>query len=281
MNQYVKKYLPTLFGIYYNSLSAVAPDLAARQAFRTFTKVRKGRLNAEQQAYLEEARKERLKAAGHEIQVYHWPGKKERVLLVHGWESNTYRWRYLVQQLRQADFDIIAFDAPGHGASTGAHLHVLLYADCLDLVVDQYGPKALVGHSVGGMTALYSYHRNRYQEVQKIVTLGSPAEFKDIMEHFQGLLDLRPGLMQAIHDYIAREYGVQVNDFSSPVFVRDTDLHGLLLHDRQDTITPFRASELVHAHWKKSRLIATEGLGHSLQKDEVHRQVLEFLQQGL
>lgn len=281
MQRFVKHYLPTIFGLYYNTLSTVAPELAARQAFRTFTKVRKGRLNDTQEQYLAVARKERLEVHEHEIQVYHWPGKNQRILLVHGWESNTHRWRNLISELRSADFDIIAFDAPGHGASTGGHLHVPLYADCVDVVIDRYEPSNIVGHSVGGMTALYSYSRNRHPEVRKIVTLGSPAEFRDIIDHFQDLLDLKPGLMNALREYVVQEFGLEVDDFSSPAFVKDSEIQGLLFHDRLDPVTPFRASESVHSQWRKSKLIATEGLGHSMHQQGINQQIVDFLQEEL
>lgn len=277
----INKYLPSLFGAYYNSLSVVAPELAAKQAFSTFTRVRRGRYDDSQREYLEDARKERLQVNGQEIQLYQWEGNGEQVLLVHGWESNTYRWRFLIPKLRNAGFNILAFDAPGHGASDGSHMHVLMYADCMDEVMRRYLPKYVVGHSVGGMTALYAHYRSNYNMLEKIVTLGSPAEFKDIVDHYQDLLALKPGLMSAFKEYITGRYGVQVEGFSSPEFVKNSEIQGLLFHDREDPITPFRASETVHANWDNSRLVATQGLGHSMQEETVHQQIVHFLQEGL
>lgn len=279
--KFIKKHLPTIFGLYYNTLATIAPQLAARQAFGTFTRVRRGRYDETQREYLQDAMKERLQVNGQEIQLYEWDGEGEQVLLVHGWESNTYRWRFLIPKLREAGFAILAFDAPGHGASEGSHLHVLKYADCMDEVMKRYKPKFVVGHSVGGMTTLYGHYRSNYSQLEKIVTLGSPAEFKDIVDHYQDLLALKPGLMSAFKSFINGRYGVEVDGFSSPEFVKENQIQGLLFHDREDPITPFRASETVHSNWKKSRLVATQGLGHSLQEDSVHQQIVSFLQEGL
>ena len=52
---------------------------------------------------------------------------------------------------------------------------------------------------------------------------------------------------------------------------------GLLFHDRFDSITPYHASEQVHAAWKDSALITTEDLGHSMHQNEVNDQIIAFL----
>src|SRR5690606_32675566 len=133
---------------------------------------------------------------------YQWSGTGATVLLVHGWESNSFRWRNLIQFLRANDFNILAFDAPAHGYSSGEYLHVPLYSECVLHMLEKHRPKHLVGHSVGGMTALYTQYRNPENSVEKIVTIGAPAEFHEIMEHFRLLLNLGPRVMRGLDQLV-------------------------------------------------------------------------------
>ncbi len=230
-----------------------------------------------QKEYLNGAKKERLRIAEHDIQTYRWPGAGDTVLLVHGWESNSFRWRNLIAKLKVADFHIIAFDAPGHGYSSGKKLHVPLYAEILRLIIKEFRPKHLVGHSVGGMTALYNEYYHPDPHIEKIVTVASPSEFYGIMDHFQNLLQFNGRVMQALDDYLFARFGFRIEEVSTSEFVRSNEKKGLLFHDRWDKITPYLASQRVSANWKGSRLISTEGLGHSMHQDEVNDVIVDFL----
>jgi pimeloyl-ACP methyl ester carboxylesterase len=226
---------------------------------------------------LDEARYSLEPVAGHQIQTYQWEGPGPRVLLIHGWESNTFRWRKLIHLLREEGYHVIAFDAPAHGYSTGKILHVPLYTECVEHMVQSFDPKYIIGHSVGGMTALYHAHRHPGESVEKIVTIGSPAEFEEIVRGYQRMLGFNNRVLKAFDALVFEEFGYHIHEFATPNFVQDNPKKGLLLHDRLDRIAPFHASEKVHNAWKDSVLVPTEGLGHSMHQDDVNRQILDFL----
>ncbi len=277
MQRLVKKSIPLLYGACFNGLAHLSGSLTGWLAFRTFSKVRKGRVLPIQAQYLDHARHRREQVNGHTIQTYHWEGPGPTVLLVHGWESNSYRWHKLIEQLRQHEFDIKAFDAPGHGYSSGKYLHMPLYGECLLHMIKKYQPRHLVAHSMGGMTTLYIHHKYPDMGVERIVTLGSPSELSELMEHYRNLLKLSNRVMASLDDYVKQRFGFGFRDFSSSQFARNIPQKGLLIHDKHDPVTPFHASEKVHANWADSTLIATEGLGHSLHQDGVNKKIADFL----
>ena len=278
MKKRIQALMPTLYGQYFNVYSLIAPKKAADSAFHLFSKVRKGRVQPQQAEYLDRAKLSVEKVSGHELQSYHWPGKKDTVLLVHGWESNTYRWRNLIKKLREADFDIIAFDAPAHGYSSGEHLNAPLYEESVRHMVDKYGPKSLVGHSMGGLTIVYNQYKSPSPRVEKMVTIGSPSEFHEIMGHYQQLLKFNDRVLQHLDDYIQARFGFGIRDFSTSKFSRSIDKKALIFHDRLDPITPYHAAVQLHGNWKGSTLISTEGLGHSMHQDHVNDQIVSFLE---
>ncbi|AWX43760.1 hypothetical protein HME9304_00751 [Flagellimonas maritima] len=278
MKKHILAILPLVYGKYFNTLSLFAPQKTAKKAFNLFCTVRKGRVLPQQKKYLDPVKNTMEQIAGHRLQSYHWSGDKETVLLVHGWESNTYRWRNLIEKLQNANFDIIAFDAPSHGYSSGNKLYVPLYEEAVQYMIKKYNPKYLIGHSVGGMTLMYNEYKNPNPTVERIVVIGAPSEFHEIMEHYQSLLKFNDRVMKALDAYIFKRFGFHIRDFSTSKFALKNTKKGLLFHDRFDLIAPYHASEKVHENWRNSKLVTTEGLGHSMHQEEVNNQIVEFLQ---
>lgn len=278
MKKLITKILPLVYGQYFNIYSLFTPKKAAHKAFNLLCTVRKGKVRTEQKDFLDNAKLEVEDAAGHQLQSYKWPGKKETILLVHGWESNTFRWRNLIKKLQDAEFNIIAFDAPSHGYSSGKLLYVPLYEKALHHMTKKYDPKYIIGHSVGGMTLMYNEFKNPNPKVEKLVTIGAPSEFHEFMDNYQKILRFSNRFMTVLDGYIFDRFGFHIQDFSSSRFAQSNTKKGLLFHDRLDKIAPYHASENVHKNWAGSKLISTKGLGHSMHQEEVNNQIIEFLE---
>lgn len=277
MKRTFQRLLPLAIGAYFNVLALFSKKSAARKAFKLFCTPRRGRVLPIQEEFLSNARFERITVEDMEIQSYHWKGKGKRVMLLHGWESNTYRWRNLIGYLRNEGYDIIAFDGPAHGNSSGKLFNVLRYTTCTRALVARYAPDYIIGHSVGGMTAVYHQYLYPDNSLKKIVTIGSPSELLDVMNQYQEILKFNDRVMAALDRYIKTKFKFGIHDFSTSVYAKDLKIAGLLIHDTLDTIAPFRASEKVHQNWKGSKLISTNGFGHSMHQDFVSEQVMDFL----
>ncbi|WP_036379748.1 alpha/beta fold hydrolase [Muricauda sp. MAR_2010_75] len=278
MKKFLTKIIPLAYGQYFNLYTLFAPKKAANKAFHLFCTVRKGRVQPQQQDYLKEAKHSVEHVANLQIQTYHWEGEKDTVLLVHGWESNTFRWRNLIKKLGEANFNIFAFDAPAHGYSSGKILHVPLYEKAVHHMVQKFNPKHLVGHSVGGMTLMYNEYINPNPGVEKMILIGSPSEFHEIMEHYQDLLRFNDRVMKVLDNYIQNRFGFKIREFSTSRFAETNSKKGLLFHDRFDAITPYHASAEVNKKWEGSQLVTTEGLGHSMHQEDVNNQIISFLE---
>ena len=143
--------------------------------------------------------------------------------------------------------------------------------------MNKYEPDYIVAHSVGGMTTLFDHFQNPKSSAQKIITVGSPSEFTDFMDHYQGMLGFNNKVREAMNQHLKAWLGFYFHEFSSARFVKDNTKQGLLLHDTKDLQVAFTASESVHKHWKGSRLISTTGFGHSMHQETVNDDILAFL----
>lgn len=277
MKRLFNTFLPLAYGVYFNTLALFSKKKAAEKAFQLFCTPRKGKVLDHQKEFLNKAKSDVISTPTIALQTYHWKGSKETVLLLHGWESNVFRWRNLIDCLKNEHYNVIAFDAPAHGNSTGTLFNVPLYTVCTEQMIAVYHPTYIIGHSVGGMTTLYNQYKNPHNGIEKIVSLGAPSELSEIMRHYQHLLKFNTTVMNSLDAYFKHTFNFSIADFSTAKFSEHITQKGLLIHDEFDTIAPYRASENVHIHWKNSQLIKTQGLGHSLHQENINDQIIAFL----
>lgn len=278
MKKTVKKYLPKIIGFKLNSLFLVRPNAAVIQAFQLFCGPRHGRTKPDQEAFLNAAKTEKISVDGKSLQLYQWKGNKETILLLHGWESNTHRWKQLIEKLQAESYNIVAFDAPAHGNSEGKLFNVPLYAKCVDIMIKKVHPNHIIGHSMGAMTAVYQQHFHPANNIEKLILLGPPSELTLIMDDFQKILNLTPKFMHALEAYFHAKFGFTFKEFSIAAFAKTIKQKGVLFHDAYDKIAPVSSSKAIHANWKNSELIITEGAGHSLNNDAINLDILRFLE---
>ncbi|WP_435314661.1 alpha/beta fold hydrolase [Cellulophaga fucicola] len=279
MKKLLNKIIPVAYGTYFNILSVFSKKKAAKKAFYLFCTPRKGKVLPFQSEFLNKAKKEVVQSNNIDLQVYEWAGEKETILLLHGWESNVFRWRNLISYLIEENYNIIALDAPAHGNSKGEVLHVPIYTEVAQTLIEKYKPKHIVGHSLGGMTTLYNNYKYNNPSVDKLIILGAPSEFYTILLNYQNMLKFNDRVFNELKAFIKEKFGFLPEDFSISEYAKQNKKKGLLVHDKLDFIAPCSDSELVHKNWTNSKLITTEGYGHSLHQDEVSNAVMLFLKE--
>lgn len=278
MRNLIQKVVPLYYGQLLNGMALFSKSKAAEKAFDIFCTIRKGRVKPEQADFLDAAKFTVEEIGEQHIQTYKWSGSKKTVLLLHGWESNTYRWRNLIKMLQEKDFTILAFDAPAHGYSTGEMLHVPLYAESLRYILNKFNPEYVVAHSMGGMTILFDHYQHPDKHVEKIVTVGSPCDFESFMHHYQKILKFNATVWEAMDERLKRVFGFHMHEFKSSLFAENNKVPGLLFHDKEDKQVLYTESVKVHESWQGSRLVLTEGLGHSMHQEHVNEEIIEFLE---
>lgn len=259
-------------------MSLWSKKAAARKAFLIFCTPRGGRIKEDQKDFLNAAKDAQLKINEEvTVQTYRWEGTGPTVLLIHGWESNAHRWWKLVNVLQKQNYNVITFDAPAHGNSTGKILNVPLYTESLQIVSQHYKPDVHVGHSIGALTTIFHYYTHQPAYIKKLVSLGAPSELSEIMKDYQAILSMNNSVMKGIDGLVQKRFGFSIDEFSGYRFAKSIDVPGLIIHDLYDRITPVQASRGIHENWKDSIYIETSGLGHSLYQDEVRNHIIEFI----
>ena len=272
-----KKIIAKSIGKYLNLLSLIAPSYTAKKTLEIFAKVRKGKIDKDKIfPILEEGKQNRFHCNGHEIQRYHWKGSGKKVLLLHGWESNTHRWRNLIRSLKTKDFDIHAIDAPAHGYSSGTYHYLTNYAAAATKMIEEYDIEIIVGHSMGGMAMFFAKSIKPLKTVKQLVSIGAPTDFSLIVAGYQNTIGFNKRVYRLLDQLIEKEIKVGIKEFSTSKFTYENLGELLILHDRLDPTIPLWQAERIQKN-VGGELFITEGFGHSMHQKKVCQKIMEFL----
>lgn len=273
----MKNLLVKFVGSYINLISYISKTFAANKALNIFTKPRKGRILKYQVDFLDTAFNEELTYKDQQIMTYRWLGTKDTILLVHGWESNSHRWKPYVGELNKKGYSVVALDAPAHGRSGSKTFNALLFAEYINVAVKRFKPTIIIAHSIGGMATAAFQNKYKIESLEKIILLGAPSEFKDIISRYVTLLGYNNLVSKKLNQIIFNRFGMQANTISSAKLLKNTKTKGLIIHDKEDTIIPYNDALLLNNSYPNSTLITTEGFGHSLNDTSIREHIYNFL----
>ncbi|MBJ6366920.1 alpha/beta hydrolase [Snuella sedimenti] len=274
----MKKHLAKLIGIFINLIGIFSSEQAAKLAIKLFSTPKKGKkLSTEAHDFLDTALKEEINCNGTSIMSYRWIGKKETVLLVHGWESNAFRWKDLIENLKKLNYNIIALDAPAHGNSEGHIFNSLAYSECIYKVAKKFNTTIIIGHSVGGMATVFAQYKHQLTFIDKLVLLGAPSNFTGMFNRYKCMMGYSKKVSNAMDLFVLKHYDHHPNYFSAANFSKDIKAKGLIIHDKNDDIIPFSDTIDFKNSYKNAELIATTGYGHGLKFDTVNNHIIDFI----
>jgi pimeloyl-ACP methyl ester carboxylesterase len=265
-------------GFFINLMSYVFPKKATQLAHTYFSEPRKGKLTRDKlPKVLQEALSETIQHNKDSIQTYIWKGNETIILLIHGWESNSSRWKKMLPVLKKSGSTIIAIDGPAQGLSSGKEFTIIKYAEFINIVVKKYQPHYIIGHSMGGKASLYYQYKYQNPTIQKMVILGAPSDFKIIFNNFIGLLGLNNKISKALENQYTALLNHTFDQFTAQQFAEKLDVKGLLAHDIDDTVVLFEEGKKIASAWKDVQFIETSGLGHKLHDEDLYKKIAQFL----
>jgi esterase/lipase len=275
----MNKLLIRSIGLYLNILSIVAPKFAAKKGFELFCWPRRIKMKPHQFEFLNAAEEKfTLDYAGKKVQAYRWGNGEKKILLLHGWQSHSYWWRYVINRLSKEKFTIFSLDAPGHGLSEGDFLNLPHYSGLIEqFIIEQKSLHAILTHSFGGFASVYTLHRLPHLPVSKMVVMAAPGEVEYFFKYYQQMLGLSEKATRVITDHFIQIIGHPPSYFQMKEFAKTLTQTGLIIHDTEDKEAPYKNALSLNEAWKNSKLITTTGLGHNLKSKELVEEVARFV----
>jgi pimeloyl-ACP methyl ester carboxylesterase len=262
----------------FKALGNLSPALAAALAARLFLRAPARRKNSDRdREVLAAATPFEVEFDGETLRAWRW-GHGPVVLLVHGWGGSAGQLRAFVAPLVQAGFSVVAFDAPGHGASTGRWLSLPRFASAIAHVAASVGPlHAVVAHSFGGPASSFAMHRGL--QVARAVQIGPPADALAWFRKFSRHLGLPEGVALAAQDRVERRVGIGLGELNAQAIEPFVTRPLLVLHDRQDAEVPWSDGRSIAKASPNAILRTTDSLGHRriLRDPQVIADVVRFV----
>ncbi len=260
-----------------NLTSLFAPNYASKKALTLFASPRKGKYTDQQLKITDSAVHVELSHNNLSIATYHWQGKGKTILLAHGWESNTSRWNYILEDLKSQNYNIVALDAPAHGRSGGKQFNAVLYAEFINIVAKKFQPEVIIGHSVGGMASVFSIYNFKLNSVKKMILLGAPAHFYGVFSRYKSMMGYNQSIADGLDAIVLKHFNKPVSYFSVANFSKAIEAKGLIIHDKKDKIIPYEDAQLIANSYKNSEFISTTGFGHSLKDASLTPKIIAFI----
>lgn len=274
----MRRKIERTIGSYLNTVADMAPNHVGRIGYKLFGKPVKKKIKPTEQQFLDRSKAISFKYNEAKIRGYKWGNGPKKILLLHGWQSHSGRWKELVRLFPISYYTVYAIDAPGHGQSGGHFFSAPLYGK----VIMQFGKQigkldTIIGHSLGAFSTLYAVSRFNLPKTKRLVIIGTPGKAEDFLSYFKQRLDLNTKALRCIRNYFEKETGVDLENLAISRFAEQLDLPGLIIHDRNDRFAPFPHAEELDRKWSGADLIATKGLGHNLSSDEVNNEIFDFV----
>lgn len=258
-------------------------EKAARSAFELFCTPYSRRKSYETPRIFKKADNLTFSFYNHEIHGFGWKPKVPnglKVLICHGFDSLSYRFERYIEPLLYEGFEVFAFDAPAHGLSSGKTINALLYSNMIIKVFDKYGPfEGVMAHSFGGIAAALAIEKTKDKLPKRLVLIAPATETTRSLDDFCRHLKISPKLRRELENIIISIDGKPAEWYSVSRIIQSITVPTLWLHDVNDKITPFEdMRHLTELNLPHVEFVLTEGLGHSLYRDEtVMNSIVHFL----
>jgi hypothetical protein len=273
----MQKVIVYLLSNYLRLVNSISPRLGGKHAFLLFCYPFPLKFKKYQSDFLKTSHFSFLDFEGKKIAQYRWGSGEKVILCLHGWQSNSFRWKKYVEVLDKKKYTMICLDAPAHGRSDGVLFNVPIYARLIQQFLVQNKVDSILSHSLGAFSTMYLLSNYPLLSPPKVIALGTPSYGDSFIDEFIRVLNLSSKARRNLVTYFTNYSGLKTNDFDSKLFAKNQKSFGLIVHDINDKEAPFDYAKEMAKIWPKSRFLGTEGFGHKLRDDSVVQEVIKFI----
>jgi pimeloyl-ACP methyl ester carboxylesterase len=264
-------------------LAAVSPRKAAEEAFKLFcTPYTKRRKYTPPPIFLQ-ADKITFQFKSGQIHGFQWKPEKpngHKILICHGFDSYSYKFDKYIQPLLHKGFEVLAFDAPAHGLSSGKTINAAEYRDTIVEISNRYGPMdGIMAHSLGGLAVALALEKLPDHNHKRLVLIAPATESTRAINAFFSYIPVSAQVRDEFEKLITEMGGYPSSWYSVSRVMEQQTTPTLWIHDEEDRITPYADMQhMVDKNLPHITFTITKGLGHSnLYHDKkINQQIIDF-----
>jgi pimeloyl-ACP methyl ester carboxylesterase len=223
-----------------------------------------------------------VQVEGKRVAVYRWNnGGLRKALILHGFESSSINFDRYIGPLIKKGYEVIAADAPAHGASEGTQITLPLYVKTIAAVYKEIGPiHSFMAHSFGGLAITHFLEQVPHDDQVRVALIAPATETSTAIKSLFKMLQMDEKVQECFEEIIVERGGVSSSHYSIPRALQQIHAQILWIHDEDDDVTPLKDVKPI---MKKSpgniEFMITKGLGHRkiYRENKVVKKVVEFL----
>ncbi len=251
---------------YFTLVSKVSPYLSMRSAYKLFHKPIKMPQRKKEVKLLESAETFSIQVdTDITIQVYRW-GKLNNpiILIVHGWSSSPTNMSLYIQKLLKMDYQVISFDAIGHGKSKDGFSSLYNWSEVLRAILKEIGEvHCILAHSLG--CASVTIASNLGLKSSRLVMISPLNNTVEVTDMFGIFFHIPLKIMEKMRTYTwekdKKGYLKYGKDWQN-IFISNFKVPTLIVHDKDDKKISIEDAILLQKSWTWAKLIETNNLGH-------------------
>lgn len=248
----------------FSTAGYLSPNLTAAVAERLFFRARRTEARPGERDVLKGATPSSI--AG--MKAWSW-GNGPTVLLVHGWNGRGTQLGAFVEPLVERGYRAVAFDAFGHGESSGSSMSLPELASCIERISDEIGGiYGVVAHSMGGAATILALSNGL--KLERAVFVSPPSDPRVFLRVFSDALGISDEVQERLKARVERSVGITMQSMRADAIARAMRVPLLVVHDQDDKEVPFDSGQRIANAWPDAELIITEGLGHQQILRDVH-----------
>ncbi|MFC3559745.1 alpha/beta hydrolase [Pedobacter jamesrossensis] len=215
------------------------------------------------------------------INCFSWGSGKTKVLLTHGWASKAADFDEFISELiKIEDTEIIAFDAPGNGSSISEFSNLMLYAESVKSISQNYAkPDFIIGHSLGGMANAIAI-----QELgilpKYLISIAPLIRLKENFEQSMDAVEVSKAAQDNFFRNFAHEFPVNAEYFNLvDLYTLNGKVKHFLAYDPEDHIAPLAYLEEFLIKNDSINANSYNGIGHYkiLKSPEVIQDIIKLI----
>lgn len=271
------RYIRTKFKL----LTAISKKKAAEKAFELFC-TPQSRNKKKIPRIFEDAEKLHFEIEGNTVRGWRFnhPAEK-KVLIVHGYESSVINFDRYIKPLIKKGYEVLAFDAPAHGRSSGKKITAPLYKSTIQKINKLYGPvQSYMAHSFGGLAVSLALEDISHTSDYKLVLIAPATETTTAIDTFFAFLQIDSSVKPEFEKVIIKRGGVSPEWYSIKRTMKHIRAKVRWFHDEDDDTTPLADVLKVQAeNHPNIEFVITKGLGHRriYRDNKVTKSIVEFL----
>ncbi len=245
-------------------LSRVAPGPASKVARRVFLTPPRHRIPMREIWWGTDAETFEMPFGSGKLAAWRWGWGGPKVLLVHGWAGRGLQLGAFSEPLVEAGFEVVAYDAPGHGRSSGGRSSLPEMAEAVTAMVRHLGGVAgIVAHSLGASATTVALGRpGTPPQVGRLAYLSPAVDMFHVTHRFADLTGFTRPVVARMRSGLEHRFATPWSDFQGLRIAPAMTCPLLVVHDRDDREIAHSESEALARSWPGARLETTSGLGH-------------------